>query len=78
MMHHGSRYLGYGFQTWLYPGSDRSFVLLGVYGQAIYVDPKLKLVMVHLAVGQDAAGDASGAHLGAERNALWRGVVANY
>ena len=75
---HGSRYLGYGYQVWLMPGAHRRFVLLGVYGQAIYVDPALKLVMVHLAVGADAAGDASGAHLGRERDALWRGVVARY
>lgn len=74
----GSRYLGYGYQVWLMPGSHRRFVLLGVYGQAIYVDPELKLVMVHTAVGADASGDASGNHLGAERDALWRGVVAHY
>jgi CubicO group peptidase (beta-lactamase class C family) len=75
---HGSHYLGYGYQVWLLPGAHRRFVLLGVYGQAIYVDPALKLVMVHLAVGADARGDASGAHLGQERDALWRGVVARY
>lgn len=74
----GSRYLGYGYQVWLMPGKHRRFVLLGVYGQAIYVDPELKLVMVHTAVGADASGDASGNHLGAERDALWRGVVAHY
>ncbi|HEV6967376.1 hypothetical protein [Roseateles sp.] len=32
----------------------------------------------HTAVGQDAAGDASGNHLGAERDALLRGIVARY
>ena len=75
---HGSHYLGYGYQVWLLPGAHRRFVQLGIYGQAIYVDPELKLVMVHLAVGADASGDASGAHLGRERDALWRGVVARY
>jgi hypothetical protein len=49
-----------------------------VYGQAIFVDPALKLVVVHTAVGKDASGDASGNHLGAERDALLRGVVAQY
>ncbi|MBB3211804.1 CubicO group peptidase (beta-lactamase class C family) [Herbaspirillum sp. Sphag1AN] len=78
MLWHGSNYLGYGLQVWLLPGSHRRFVLLGIYGQAIYVDPELKLVMVHTAVGKDAAGDASGSHLGAERDALFRGVVAQY
>jgi CubicO group peptidase (beta-lactamase class C family) len=75
---HGSSYLGYGYQVWLMPGAHRRFALLGVYGQAIYVDPAAGLVMVHLAVGADARGDASGAHLARERDALWRGVVAQY
>jgi len=78
MQNKGSTYYGYGLQTWLMPGAQRRFVLLGVYGQAIYVDPALKLVMVHTAVGKEATGDASGNHLGAERDALWRGVVAHY
>jgi len=78
MQWHNSTYSGYGLQVWLLPGSHRRFVLLGVYGQAIYVDPALKLVMVHTAVGKDAAGDASGTHLGAERDALFRGIVAQY
>jgi len=76
MAYHGSRYYGYGFQTWILPGEARRFALLGVHGQAIYVDPQRKLVMVHLAVGQDASGDASGAHLGAERDALWQGLAS--
>jgi CubicO group peptidase (beta-lactamase class C family) len=75
---HGSHYFGYGYQVWLMPGTHRRFVLLGVYGQAIYVDPAAGLVMVHLAVGAEARGDASGAHLAQERDALWRGVVAQY
>ena len=78
MRWHDSTYYGYGFQVWLLPGSHRRFVLQGVYGQALYVDPELKLVMVHTAVGKDAAGDASGVHLGAERDALFRGIVAHY
>jgi len=75
---HGSHYYGYGYQVWLMPGDHRSFVLLGVYGQAIFVDPVLNLVMVHLGVGAEARGDASGAHLGRERDALWRGIVSHY
>ena len=75
---HGSAYCGYGYQVWLMPGAHRRFVLLGIYGQAIFVDPAAHLVMVHLAVGAEARGDASGAHLGKERDALWRGVVAQY
>ena len=78
MQNKGSTYMGYGLQTWLLPGSTRRFVLLGIYGQAIMVDPALKLVVVHMAVAKDASGDASGSHMGAERNALWRGIVARY
>lgn len=78
MRYRGSTYLGYGLQTWLLPGSQRRFALLGIHGQAIYVDPALKLVVVHTAVGKDAAGDASGHRLGAERDALLRGIVAHY
>lgn len=78
MSYHGSKYSGYGLQTWILPGSRRRFALLGVYGQAIFVDPALRLVVVHTAVGKDASGDASGAHLGAERDALLRGIVATY
>ncbi len=78
MQNKGSTYYGYGFQTWLFPGRHRRFALLGIHGQAIFVDPELKLVVVHTAVGKDAAGDASGNHLGTERDALFRGIVAKY
>ncbi|KQV78828.1 serine hydrolase [Rhizobacter sp. Root1221] len=78
MQYHGSTYYGYGLQTWILPGSHRRFALQGIHGQAIFVDPALKLVVVHTAVGKDASGDASGAHLGAERDALLRGIVARY
>ena len=74
----GSTYFGYGLQTWLMPGTQRRFALQGIHGQAIVVDPALKLVIVHLAVGKDASGDASGNHLGAERDALARGIVSRY
>lgn len=78
MQYRGGTYYGYGLQTWILPGSHRRFALQGIYGQAIFVDPALKLVVVHTAVGKDASGDASGAHLGAERDALLRGIVAEY
>jgi CubicO group peptidase (beta-lactamase class C family) len=78
MDYHGSSYHGYGLQTWILPGSHRRFALQGIHGQAIFVDPELQLVVVHTAVGKDAVGDASGNHLGAERDALLRGIVARY
>jgi CubicO group peptidase (beta-lactamase class C family) len=69
-------YFGYGYQFWLFPGEKRRFALLGVYGQSIFVDPELKLVMVITAAAKNASvGKES---LGRERDALWRGVVARY
>jgi CubicO group peptidase (beta-lactamase class C family) len=41
---------GYGYQTWILPGQRRTFMLWGVWGQRIYVDPESKLVMVNTAV----------------------------
>ena len=45
---------GYGYQTWILSrpraGGDPVFAAFGVRGQAIYVDPATKVVMVHTAV----------------------------
>ena len=69
-------YFGYGYQFWLYPGEKRRFALLGVYGQSIFVDPELKLVMVITAVAKDASGGRE--PLAIERDAVWRGLVGKY
>ena len=69
-------YFGYGYQFWLYPGEKRRFALLGVYGQSIFVDPELKLVMVVTAVAKNAnVGKETFAR---ERGAVWRGIVEKY
>lgn len=60
---------GYGYQTWIFPGERRMFALIGVHGQAIYVDPASRLVMVHTAV-RERADDPN-----EETIALWRSVV---
>ena len=60
---------GYGYQTWIFPGDRRMFALIGVHGQAIYVDPASRLVMVHTAV-RERADDPN-----EETIALWRSVV---
>jgi CubicO group peptidase (beta-lactamase class C family) len=66
-------YFGYGYQFWLFPGERRRFALLGVYGQSIFVDPELRLVMVITAVAKNASvGKES---LAREPDALWRGIV---
>jgi len=69
-------YFGYGYQFWLYPGEKRRFALLGVYGQSIFVDPGLKLVMVITAAAKNASvGKEAFAR---ERGAVWRGIVEKY
>src|ERR1700730_16489952 len=69
-------YFGYGYQFWLFPGVKRRFALLGVYGQSIFVDPELKLVMVVTAAARNAnTGTES---FGPERDAVWRGVIRKY
>ncbi len=69
-------YFGYGYQFWTFPGDKRRFALLGVYGQSIFVDPELKLVMVITAVAREAlVGQGT---LAAERSALWRALIAAY
>jgi CubicO group peptidase (beta-lactamase class C family) len=69
-------FFGYGYQFWLFPGEKRRFALLGVYGQSIFVDPELKLVMVITAAAKNASvGKESFAR---ERSALWRGVVGKF
>jgi CubicO group peptidase (beta-lactamase class C family) len=68
--------LGYGYQFWIYPGQNRRFAMLGVYGQSIFVDPGLKLVIVQTAANATAqAGDTS---LARERDAFWRGIMRHY
>jgi CubicO group peptidase (beta-lactamase class C family) len=64
-----SPFFGYGYQTWILPGKERQFMLRGLRGQGVFVDPKSKIVMVHTAAGN--VGDSG---MG-ERIALWSGVV---
>lgn len=69
-------FYGYGYKFWLFPGKQRRFAMLGVYGQMIFIDPQLKLVMVQTAANETAtAGKTS---LGREAGAVWRGVVNHY
>jgi len=69
-------YFGYGYQFWLFPGEKRRFALLGVFGQSIFVDPELKLVLVLTAAAKNASVGKE--PLGRERDALWRGLVTTF
>jgi CubicO group peptidase (beta-lactamase class C family) len=64
-----SSFFGYGYQIWILPGKEREFMLRGLRGQSVFVNPKAKLVMIHTAAG--TVGDSGMA----ERIALWSGVV---
>jgi CubicO group peptidase (beta-lactamase class C family) len=68
------RFFGYGYQFWIEPGERRRFWLLGLFGQAIAVDPEHKLVMVHTAV----AKDAKATDIWPEKFALWKAIVSRY
>jgi CubicO group peptidase (beta-lactamase class C family) len=63
-------FYGYGYQTWIFPGERRTFALLGVRGQAIFVDPERRLVLVHTAVRKQAIAGS------AEIRSLWQAVVS--
>ena len=69
-------FMGYGYQFWLFPGEQRRFAMLGVYGQSIFIDPEQKLVMVQ--VGVNATAEAGATTLDHERHAFWRGVVGHH
>jgi CubicO group peptidase (beta-lactamase class C family) len=62
-------HLGYGYQTFIINGERRMFALIGVQGQAIYVDPTNGLVLVHTAVRRQAADPNK------ETLALFRAIV---
>ena len=61
---------GYGYQVWVLAGERRMFAFRGVRGQAIYVDPASRLVLVHTAVRKQARDPGV-----REANALWRGLI---
>ena len=67
-----TRFYGYGYQLWIFPGPRRQFALLGIHGQAIFVDPKARVVLVHTAVRVMPTNNPQVPELWA----LWRALVA--
>jgi CubicO group peptidase (beta-lactamase class C family) len=63
---------GYGYQVWLMPGPRRTFVLEGIEGQRIFVDPETHLVLAHTAVRLKPTHDPGEFEL----IALWRSALA--
>ncbi|MBX3503108.1 MAG: serine hydrolase [Alphaproteobacteria bacterium] len=70
-------YYGYGYKFWLYPSTPRRFSLLGVYGQSIFVDPGTRLALIITAAQKEAVSAGPGG-FGAERDALWRGILGRH
>jgi len=64
-----TRFFGYGYQTWIFPGERRMFALRGLHGQVMFVDPTSRLAMVQTAVSPDPVDQLP------EALALWRAMV---
>jgi CubicO group peptidase (beta-lactamase class C family) len=62
---------GYGYQVWLMPGPRRTFVMEGIEGQRIFIDPATHLVLVHTAVRLKPVRDVGESEL----IALWRSLL---
>jgi CubicO group peptidase (beta-lactamase class C family) len=60
---------GYGYLVWILPGPERRFAMMGTRGQAVFVDPSTKLVMVQTAVRKTFTSPWD------ETLALWGAVV---
>jgi CubicO group peptidase (beta-lactamase class C family) len=69
-----SVYYGYGYQFWLMPLRERTFVMQGAHGQALFVQPASGIVMVLTSVWEEPDGLAN-LLLHEERDQLWRGVL---
>ena len=66
-----SEYLGYGYQTWLFP-AKRRFALLGVFGQGIFIDPETKTSLVMTGAWDEPADPK---HKGPDRIEFFAGLV---
>lgn len=45
--------LGYGYQWWLPGGEENDFLAMGIYGQAIYVNPRCNIVIAKTSAYQE-------------------------
>lgn len=68
-------YHGYGYQFWLLPMKERTFVMQGIHGQHLYVQPASQIVMVVTSVWEHASGSQDPGPW-RETDALWTGVLA--
>ena len=47
---------GYGYQWWIPPGEDGAFEAMGIFGQSIYVNPKMHVVIVQTSAWPEPLG----------------------
>ena len=67
--------MGYGYQWWLPAESHGDFMALGVYGQTIYVDPRLRLIIVKNSANRNF--QRNGFEPTRETVALWRAIAVD-
>jgi len=53
-----SESLGYAYQWWLPGGDEGAFLAMGIYGQAIYIDPTRRVVIVQTSAWPEPDPDA--------------------
>ena len=68
--------LGFGYHFWTLPGQNGQFLMLGIYGQALLVDPVRRLVMAHVAAGKHPSMFHE--PMGADLLRLWQNVCAHF
>jgi len=67
--------MGYGYQSWLPAETHGDFMALGVYGQTIYVDPRLRLIIVKNSANRNF--QRNGFEPTRETVALWRAIAVD-
>lgn len=66
--------LGYGYQWWISPGNDGAYSAEGIYGQSIYVNPKMHVVIVQTSAWPEPLGGGPELY---EENALVKNAIAH-
>ena len=66
--------LGYAYQWWIPPGNEGAFEAVGIYGQSIYVNPKMHVVIVQTSAWPEALGGGQDIE---EENAIVTEAIAH-
>lgn len=66
-------YYGYGRQFWIFPFAERTFAMLGAYGQCMFVQPASRIVMVQTAIWPNSTPNEQVRV--SERTAFWEAVL---